>query len=504
MQFRILSLIFLFASLNACMVGPDFHKPKAPRTHKYLPQPSFHKTISTPSLGKAGKVQHIDYGKQLPRDWWKLFHSHEINKLVQLGLKHSPNLIAAKETLREANEIYKAQIGLGLLPSIDAQFTGVRQRVSSASFGAQNPTSGIFNLFNASANISYTLDLFGGIRRQIEGYGAQVDFQAYELQAAYLILTANIVTTSITIASLEEQIKATKELIVLQRNAMNILSKQFHLGGIARSSVLSQESQLAQTIATLPPLKQSLAQAYHALSVLIGEFPSKNELPKIDLNSLHLPTHIPVVIPSLLVRQRPDILASEALLHVASAQIGVATANLLPQVTLTGNYGWQNTLLSDLFNSNSKIWNLTGSILQPIFRGGALLAERRAAIAAYNAALAQYQQTVLQAFQNVADSLRALQHDAEELKAQRESEIASKQFLQLIQQQFYLGGVPYLTLLIAELQYQQAVLGRIRAQGSRYADTAALFQALGGGWWCPFDVLCEGMQCKRFSKKGKA
>jgi NodT family efflux transporter outer membrane factor (OMF) lipoprotein len=412
-----------------------------------------------------------------------LFHSEKLNCLIEAGIDHSPNLKAAKYALKEAQATLYAQVASTLLPAFSGQFSGERERFSSSTFGVNNPGNDVFNLFNASVNVSYTLDFFGGLRRQIEAFDAQVDYELYLLESAYLTLAANIATTAITIASLEAQIGATHALIKAQVSQLKIIQQQFRLGGVSRADVLSQQSQVAQTEATLPPLQQSLAQNQHALSVLIGEFPSDDELPTIRLSDLTLPKNIPIGLPSFLVRQRPDIRASEALLHAASAQIGVATANMYPQFTLTGNYGWQSTILQHLFKPDAKTWMLLGTFTEPIFNGGALLAKKRAAVYAYKQALAQYQQTVLQGFQNVADSLRALQHDALELKAQKEAEVAAKRSLFLIQNQFRLGGQSYLSLLNAQRQYQQAIIGRIRAQAARYTDTVALFQSLGGGWW---------------------
>jgi NodT family efflux transporter outer membrane factor (OMF) lipoprotein len=352
----------------------------------------------------------------------------------------------------------------------------------------------VFNLFNASVNVSYTLDVFGGLRRQIEALGAQVDNQQFELMAAYLSLTANIVTTAVTVASFQAQIQATHSLLSAQEKQLAIIKKQFFLGGLSRNEVLTQETLVAQTRATLPPLEKSLAQSRHALLALVGEYPDQ-PLPRIQLDAIDLPRALPLSLPSMLVRQRPDVRASQALLHAASAQIGVATANLFPQVTLSGADGWQSLVLPSLINPANKIWNITADITQPIFHGGALLAQRRAAIAAYDLAAAQYKQTVIQAFQNVADTLRALETDARSLRAQRQAEISAKHSLQLITQQYRLGGVSYLDLLNAQQQYQQTKISRIKAQAIRYSDTAALFQALGGGWWnkawCVKECLIE-------------
>ena len=473
------------------MVGPDFHTPKEPALKRYTSSPLPKKTVGTSGLD--GKPQRFLTSKTIPREWWKLFHSKELNQLIQVGIANSPNIASARASLLEAKENLYAEIGSGLFPTISASLGGERQRASNASIGVSD--TNIFNLFNASVTVTYTPDVFGGIRRQIESLQAQVDNQRYELIATYLSLTANITTTAITIASLQDQINATNELIKMEKQYLNIVKQQYRLGGVSEASVLSQESTLAQTQATLPPLQQSLSQNRHALAVLVGAFPSNMPHPKLTLNQLTLPANIPVTLPSSLVRQRPDVLAAEATLASASAQIGVATANLFPQFTLGATYGWTGLVFSTLFNPNNKVWDYSGEVTQTVFAGGSLFAKRRAAIDAYNQSLAQYQQTVLQAFQNVADSLRAVQHDAETLRAQKRATVAAYQSMILTKDQFQLGGVDYLSLLTAQQQYQQARLSLVQAQAARLSDTAALFQALGGGWWNTDGI--DKQRCKK-------
>lgn len=491
-------LASLLVGLTSCAVGPNFKSPAAPAISTYTQNPLPAKTASTPSLGKAGKSQTLIMGRDIPDEWWQLFHSEAINTLVRIGIANSPNLAAAMATLREAQETYNAQFESAFFPAISGTFAGQRQRFPGASLDVP---SSIFSTFNATVNVSYTLDVFGGLRRQVEGYLAEVDYQRYEFLAAYLTLTTNVVTTAVTMASLEAQIATTHELINAQRNQLAIVKKQFYLGGVSGENVASQETLLAQTEATLPPLEKSLAQTNHALAVLIGDYPNAS-LPTIKLNKLTLPTPLPVSLPSQLVRQRPDIMAAEALLHAANAQIGVATANLLPQITLTSNGGWSATRLSQLILPNNRTWGIGASILQPIFQGGSLWATRRATIAARNAAVAQYRQTVLQALQNVADSLRAIDYDAKQLRANRKAEMAAYRYLNLTQAQYRLGGASYLDLLNAQQQYLQNKITRITAEATRYNDTAALFQALGGGWWNKDKVaIAAKKRCKAVCKQ---
>ncbi len=483
--FRWGALLLFVAMLSSCMVGPDFHSPNEPNIKHYTPAPFPKKTVSTPG-SKGGTAQTFVLDEELPANWWTLFHSPQLNDLIQTGLAHSPNMAAAKAALIQAQENLTAQIGSSLFPAFSANVTGTRERIppageSSGSTGGGGAT--IFNLFDAGVNVSYTLDVFGGLRRGIEAEAALVDLAKFQLDAAFLTLTSNIVTTAITTASLRAQIKATKALLHDDEESLKILKEQYALGAIPLTSVLTQQSEVATTRASLSPLEQNLAQQLHALSVLIGEFPSEDRLPVFNLYQLHLPTRLPISMPSALVRQRPDIRAAEATLHNTSAQIGVATANLYPQVTITGNYGWENTVLSSLINPNNKAWAIGPAVTESIFNGGALIAKKNAAIAAYQQAAAQYKETVLQGFKNVADTLRALQNDAKALNAEREAEVAAKNALTLTQKQYQLGGANYIDLLIAERTYQQTTILRIQAQALRYTDTAALFQALGGAWW---------------------
>lgn len=472
----------LALALSGCMLGPDFHKPCPAPVNKFTSTPLKTTTVKTPSAGLPGKAQQFAYGENIPREWWELYHSDTLNTLIQLGLEHSPTLAAAKATLRQSQENLIAQIGSTMFPTAQLQLTGQRQRFASASLGLASG-SNIFNVYNASIPVSYTLDVFGGLRRQIEVVAAQVDYQQYETLAAYLTLTSNIVTTTMRIASLEAQIKATKELIHSQSAVLEIVKTQFKLGGIAGLSVLTQQTELGQTEATLPVLESQLSQAKNSLAVLIGSYPSETMLPHFDLEKIHLPQKIPLGVPSNLVQERPDILASEALLHQASAQIGVATANLFPQFTITGTIGYTHPSISHLISSTNEVWNYSGSILTPLFNGGALMAQRRAAIDAYQAAKEQYRQVVLQAFGNVADSLQALSNDAKTLHYQKIAEVAAAKSLKISEEQYKLGGISYINLLIAEQQYQQTKINLVKAEEARYEDTAALFAALGGGWW---------------------
>lgn len=465
--------------LGGCAVGPDFHAPAPPdaaSTSRYTPTPLAPETASAP--GSAGAAQRLQLGQDIPAQWWSLFQSEPLDQLIRSALAHSPNLAAAQAALRQNQETLRAQSGALESPNVALQLGAQRERAATDS-----STRSDYNLFNASVNVGYTLDLFGGNRRALEGLAAAVDYQRFQVEAAYLALTANLVTTAIREASLRAQLQATREVLALQDKQLSVVQVQFNAGAVARSAVLTQRTQVTQTRATIPPLEKALAQTRHQLAVYAGQLPSEPNLPEFQLDALQLPQDLPVSLPSSLVRQRPDIRASEALLHEASAQIGVATAAQYPQVNLSASYGVGATAVGQLFKGGSTLWSLVAGLAQPLFNGGALSAKKRAAVAAYDQAQAQYQATVLGAFQNVADALRAIESDADALRAQAQAEALASEALALTNGQYKFGSVSYLQLLDAQRTYQQTRTSLVQAQAARYADTAALFQALGGGWW---------------------
>jgi len=468
-------------AVGGCAVGPDFKAPDAPAAAgtSYTPLPMPSQTDS--AKGFAGDAQRFVAGKDVPADWWTVFHSDELNALVKAALEHNPSMAGAQAALRQAEESYKAESGSLLYPNVNAQFSAEREHASAVS--TFTPGGAVFNVYSPSVNVSYTIDAFGASRRELENVHAAIDYQRYQLEATYLTLSSNVVITAIREASARAQLKATHEVLDSQLKALSVIETQFKVGAIPRTTLLTQRNQVAQTQATIPALEKELAQARHQLSVYVGKLPSESGLPEFQLESLQLPVELPLSVPSNLVRQRPDIRANEALLHEASAQIGVATANQYPQITLTGSYGFQALHPGDMFSSNSASWSIAAGLLQPLFNGGALSAKRRAAVAAYDQANAQYQSTVLTAFQNVADALRALDSDASTLKSQAEVEALAHESMELGTQQYRLGGISYLVLLDAERTYQQAHVTLVQAQAVRFSDTAALFQALGGGWW---------------------
>jgi NodT family efflux transporter outer membrane factor (OMF) lipoprotein len=468
--------------LSACSVGPDFQRPQTAPGAGYVESPLPLKTLAGP--GPEAPSQNVRVGNDLAQDWWTLFHSPALNDFVAGALKENATLAGASAALRQAQETLAADRGSLLFPSVNASAEAARERASGAAIGLNSPGSA-FSLYNAGVSVSYTFDLFGSVRRQLEAAQAQVDYQQNEYRATQLALTANIVTSVIREAQLREQIEAYRAVEKLQRAGLVIVERRFALGAVTKTDVLSQRTALAQTVAAVSPLELQRAQARHQLAVYAGKSPSEVDLSAFDVAHLELPVDLPVSVPSELVRQRPDILASESLLHAASAQVGVATANLYPQITIGGNYGGESLTPSALFKPASIVWGLSGTVTQPIFHGGALLAQRRAAIAAYDQAAAAYRQTVLTAFQNVADALRALEFDAQTLVAQADAYDQAKAAADLAQRQFDTGASSYLSLLSAQQQYQQTAVNLVQARANRLADSAALFQALGGGWWNP-------------------
>lgn len=466
-------------AVAGCAVGPDFHRPAPPSVDTYTSEP-LDSTVSTP--GHGGAAQRFVTGDQIQADWWRLFHSTQLNGLIKNALAQNPSLQAAQARLEQAQANLDVVQG-GLYPQLDVGVSATRQKFSGAQFGGGLGGATIFNLYGASLNASYDLDVFGGTRRSIEAQVAQVDFQNYELRATYLTLLGNVVGTAINAASFKAQFNATQAILEAEQRQLNLVEDQEQAGAVPRSDVLQARAQLAASRTRLAPLRQQLAQAQHQLAILTGTFPGNWNPVDLVLEDLSLPQTLPLVVPSQLVRRRPDILAAEAALHAASANVGVATANLYPHISLSGSYGSQATDAGDLFNAGNTIWNIGVSLLQPLFHGGALHAQKRAAVAAYKEALANYRQTVLTAFGQVADVLRALETDAASLKAQQIALDSAQKSLDLAQVQYRAGAASFLTVLTAIQQYQQSQLGYVQALAQRYQDTARLFNALGGGWW---------------------
>ena len=470
----------LILVLTACAVGPDFKRPAAPEVDRYTAVAAPGSTASVEASGAAvrgGEAQALLIGQQLPEQWWQLFGSKKLDALVEAAFAGNPSVDSARAALTQAQEVLRAQKG-ALVPSVDAGLGAQRQK-SFLNFGEPS-VIGPLNLYHAGVDVSYGIDFFGAARRTVEAQTALAEYQHYELQATYLTLASNVVTASVQEASLRAQLEATQAIIAAQENQLQVSETQYQLGAIAYPQVLTARSEVAALRASLPTLQQNLASVQTQLAVYLGKLPMQHQAAEFALDDLTLPSAVPLGVPSELVRRRPDVRAAEALLHKASAEIGVATANLFPKVTLSGSYGGQSNQLSSVFDNT--VWSVAANITQPLFHGGSLTAQRRAALAAYDGALADYRQTVLGAFKNVADALQAVIADAESLKAQREALLAADDSLKLLQQQYQLGGASFIDLLTAQRQSQQARINYLQRQASRYQDTAALMLALGGGW----------------------
>lgn len=465
--------------LAACAVGPNFKTPAPPSVHGYTAEP-LAPTAATP--GVAGQAQTFASGADIAGDWWTLFHSQPINDLVTQALAANSDLKAARAALTAAHETTLAQKG-AYYPQVSAGYSATRQRQSGALAPTPADNASQFNLFTPQVSVSYALDVFGLTRRTAESAKAQEQAVRFQLIAAHLTLTSNVVVAAINGAALQTQIDATRQLIDIETQSVGILKLQAEKGYASRIDVAAQEAQLAQAAASLPPLLKQAAQQHDQLAVLTGRFPSEAALAKIDLASLQLPTDLPVSLPSKLVEQRPDVRQAEANLHAASAQVGVAEANRFPNIQLTAVAGNTAIALSQAFTPGTNFWSLGAAATVPIFEGGTLLHQERAAKANYEQAAQQYRSTVLGAFQNVADSLSAIQQDADGLRAAALAFDAAKVTLDLTQRQMQDGYASGLTLLNAQQAYQQARIALVQAQAARFSDTAALFQSLGGGWW---------------------
>ncbi len=475
--------------LSGCAVGPDFHAPAAPDNAGYTKEPLPPQTASTRVLG--GEAQRFVPGGDLSGDWWTLFRSRPLNEMIDQALRANPDLQAAQAALRQANEDVYAGQG-SLFPKLSANAQAERTRISGAEFGEPNLNETL-SLTTAGLDVSYAPDVFGGVRRQVESLQAQAEYQRFQLEATYLTLTSNLVVAAVQEASLRGQIAATRDIIRLETNQLNLVQRQFALGAAARSDVLQQQATLTATQATLPGLEKQLAQTRDQLTALLGRFPNQEPAARFDLAGLQLPVALPLSLPSQLVEQRPDVRAAEATLHAASANVGVAIANQLPQFSITGQVGTEALGFTNLFTPATAVWSIVGGVTQTLFDAGTLLHKKRAAVAAFDQAAAQYRSTVIKAFQNVADALRALQADAAALRAQAEAEQTAAASLELARDQFRLGAITYLVLDNAERTYQQAHINLVLAQAERFSDTAALFQALGGGWWHRNDVAPDAV-----------
>jgi NodT family efflux transporter outer membrane factor (OMF) lipoprotein len=463
---------------SACAVGPDFKRPSPPDAHGYVREPL---TATAAASAAGGAAQSFKEGVEVPARWWIGFGSPPIDELVERAFEFNPTVDAARAALRRAHESTAAQFG-AYFPLVQASYSPGR---AGNAIGTLTPTlsSGApdYTLHTAQVNVGYVPDVFGLNRRTVESLAAQEESQRFQLEAAYLTLASNVVAAAIQQAALQAQIEATEDIIRAEERSLELLRGQARLGYASGLDIASQESALAQAELALPPLKKQLEQTRDLLAVLAGALPAQDPPVRIDLDALKLPEELPLSVPSSLVERRPDVRAAEALVHSASAEVGVAVANRLPQFSISAVYGGTATQFSRMFADGNRFWAVTGSVSQTIFDFGALRHRQRAAEAALDQATAQYRGVVLTAFQNVADSLYALQGDADALAASLKAEAAARKTLDLTRRQLDAGAVNVLALLNAQQAYQQTRISRVQAQAARYTDTAALYQALGGG-----------------------
>jgi NodT family efflux transporter outer membrane factor (OMF) lipoprotein len=488
---RVRSRICLAALLlSGCAVGPDYHKPTPPQQTSYIQG----------GLAPRDSAQHFVEGLDIPGQWWTLFHNADLDQLLRRALANNPTLAAAQASLRQSRETLYAQEG-SFFPDISATFEPTRNKTAtrsvSAASGQQLNGSPYYGLITAQLSVSYTPDVFGGTRRQVESLVAQAQQQRFQLEATYLTLTSNLVAAAINEASLRAQIEATRQIITAETDILGVLKKQYTAGQVAGVDELAQQAALAQAQSALPPLQKQLDVQRDALAILVGLRPDE-ALPQIfTLEQLALPPNLPVSLPAALVVQRPDVRQAEEQLHSASAQLGVAIANRLPSFTLSAEGGSQSNFFHDLFASGNGFWTLAATVTQPVFDGGTLLHRARSARAALEQAQAQYVSTTLNAFQNVADTLHALQSDADTVQAAMAGLNAAEQSLQIVRLQVKLGQVAYLGILNAQQTALQARITAIQATAGRLADTAALFQSLGGGWWNRNDLAVTDVKADR-------
>lgn len=466
-----LSAMATAVALAGCAFAPPTKPPASPTPKQYTAA-----SLPADTAKVDGVSQHYSLGERPVPQWWRQYGNDTLNAWVEEGLRNNPSLAATRHTLEAARQLLRAQVGANLLPKLDGQAQSSRQR--ALGFPGFGPPTNLYDVYAGQLSLSYNFDLFGATRHGIEASAAQVDQQSYEFDAAKRTLAANIVTSAINAASLEEQVHTSEQLSKLAHEQADLTERQRALGAASQDDVLSLREQAASIDTSLPPLRAQAEKARHALAVLLGRTPDQAPS-NLKLSELHLPDNVPVSVPSDLLRQRPDVLAAEAAVHAASAQVGVATANLFPQISLSATLGTEGFKPSTLFTSAGSVWSTGLSLTQPIFHGGELIAKRKAAIADYNAVISSYQQTVLNAFQNVADTLTALNEDADTLQAAQIAAKAAQQTFANTDARYRLGGTSYPAMVQSEQHWRNAKLTEIQARASRLADTAALFQAMG-------------------------
>lgn len=475
------SAVAVTVLLTGCAVGPDFQVPPSPEVASFLPAQK-----SDSAAGDRVPGRTVDRGAVIPAQWWALFRSPALDRLVAEGVAHNADLASAEAAVRAAQANALAARG-ALFPVVSANLDATRQKIPvlptvDPETGETSRGPSTYNVVTRQVSVSFVPDVWGGTRRQIEATDAETENQAFQREGVYLTLASNIALAAIEEARLRGQVAATRRIIDLQSDLLRLLRRQYEQGQIAQPDVVTQETALAQSQLLLPPLERDIAKQRNLLAVLTGRYPSELNLETFRLGSFRLPRRLPLSLPADLVRQRPDIRTAEANLRAANAQIGVAIANRLPQITLTGNAGktWSNV---PELQAPGPFWFIGSNVTQTVFDAGTLMNKQRAAEEAANQAGAQYRSVVLVAFQNVADVLRALQSDARTLNAAMTAERTAEQNVRLVRRQVEQGQANIALLIAAQQAYLQTSQARVDAEASRLSDTVALFQALGGGWW---------------------
>jgi NodT family efflux transporter outer membrane factor (OMF) lipoprotein len=469
-------LVATFLAGVGCAVGPDFVRPEASPDAGYSVAPT-----PTTSVVADGMSQRLVLQQKLAADWWRVFSCPSLDAVVAEAIAHNPTVEAAQASLRRSEDNLRAGYGV-FYPQLDAQAGLSRQQYNPRKLGESVPST-TFNLYTVSGSVNYTLDIWGGERRSVEALAATAEAQRYSLVGTYLILSSNVVNAALAQAGYRDQVLATEKLLELEKEQLSITQAQAEAGIVPEATMLALETTVASAEATLPPLRQRIDETDDLLAALVGRTPGEWKQSSFALRDFTLPAELPLSLPSELVRQRPDVLTAEAQLHSANAQIGVTTAAMLPNITLSGTFGLASTSGTQLFSPASVLWGLGAGLTQPLFHGGTLWYQNQAAIDARDQAAANYRQTVLAAFQQVADTLRSLEHDAQALEAQSRAVKAAREALQLININYQTGTANYLQVLVADTQFEQAELGYIQAKTQRLQDTVALYVALGGGWW---------------------
>ena len=492
--------------LAGCAVGPDFTRPEPPKDAGYSPKPLTDMVVS--SQVKGGGTQRLVVGDEVPFEWWKLFKSPALNSLVAKAFTGNPDVAAAQAALRQAQEQVYAQQGY-FFPTLTSGYSFERQELagnSSSGPGYQGNGANLstnqqatqpyntplyYNTHTSQLTLSFVPDIFGGNIRGVESLTAQAQIQRFSLQATYVTLASNVVAAAITEAGLRQQIEATQAIIAANTRMLDILKLQFQQGFAMSIDVANQEQALAQAQQLLPPLEKQFQQNRDLIRALVGNLPSEEVPEEFHLADLELPQNLPLSLPSKIIDQRPDVRAAEEALHSANANVGIAIANRLPQFAINGAQGGVAAQFSQMFSNGGPFWDIIGSVSQTVFDGNTLLHRERGADQALLQAAAQYRSTVLSAYQNVADTLHALDADAPALQAAVKAEKSAKVILDKTETQLKTGFVPPFVVLAAQQNYQMAVVNRAQAEANRFNDTAALFDALGGGWWNRTDLALD-------------